>query len=256
MLLLVYKPINIMKGVIYMAQRRDSLESRKRILSACVKLFIENGYTNTTMSEIISEANVSNSTFQNLFHSKSGVLMDLIEFMFTNQFKAANQLAGSGIKPVYIYAVETSIQMTLTELNENLREIYLEAYTFPQSAEYIYQKTSSELYRIFGSYLPEYRESDFYELEIGTAGIMRNYMAKPCDKYFTLEKKLERFLTMSLSAFSVPKEEQKEVLDYMLSINIRSTANAVMQALFHELAMKFDFELDENENINKMEVLA
>ncbi len=230
-----------------MAKRKDSLESRKRILSACVKLFIENGYINTTMAEIENEANVSNSTFQNLFRSKSGVLMDLVEFMFSNQFSVAEKFTGKNIKPIFIYAVETSIQLTLTELNENLREIYVEAYTFPQSAEYIYQKTSTELYRIFGQYLPGYTESDFYELEIGTAGIMHSYMAKPCDKYFTLEKKLQRFLSMSLSAFSVPPEEQKAVLDYMSGIDIRKTANLVMQALFKELAMKFNFELNESE---------
>lgn len=230
-----------------MAKRKDSLESRKRILSACVRLFIENGYINTTIAEIENEANVSNSTFQNLFRSKSGVLMDLVEFMFSNQFRVAEKLTGKNIKPIFIYAVETSIQLTLTELNENLREIYVEAYTFPQSAEYIYQKTSTALYRIFGQYLPGYTESDFYELEIGTAGIMHSYMAKPCDKYFTLEKKLQRFLSMSLSAFSVPPEEQKAVLDYMSGIDIRKTANLVMQALFKELAMKFNFELNEIE---------
>lgn len=240
-----------------MAPRKDSLQSRKRILSACVKLFIEKGYMNTTMSEIISEAKVSNSTFQNIFHSKSGVLMDLVEFMFANQFRIARQLAEKKLQPIFIYAIETSIQMTLTELNENLREIYLEAYSHPQTVEYIYQQTSSELYRIFGMYLPECSESDFYELEIGTAGIMRSYMAKHCDKYFTLERKLERFLVMSMGAYSVPEEEQKRVLDYMMTIDIRTVANSVMQGLFQELAMKFDFELNENKfNAEKMEVLA
>ena len=62
-----------------------------------------------------------------------------------------------------MYAVETSIQLALTELNENLRDIYLEAYSHTEASEYIYQHTSSELYRIFGPYLPSYTESDFYE---------------------------------------------------------------------------------------------
>ena len=239
-----------------MAFRKDSLEARKRILSACVKLFIEKGYLNTTMSEIVREAKVSNSTFQNLFHSKSGVLMDLVEFMFANQFQIARKLTERNMKPVFIYAVETSIQMTLTELNENLREIYLEAYGHPQTAEYIYQNTSSELYKIFGEYQPECSESDFYEMEIGTAGIMRSYMAKPCDKYFTLEKKLERFLSMSMRAYFVPAEEQRMVLDYMMKIDIRSIANSVMQELFRQLAMKFEFEIQENKPNNHTEVLA
>ena len=238
------------------AMRRDSAETRTRILSVCVRLFIEKGYLSTTMAEIAKESGVSNSSFQNLFHSKSGVLMELIEFMFGNQFGMAQKIVDYGLKPIYIYAVETSIQMTLTELNENLREIYTEAYSFPATAEYIVQKTSTELYKIFKPYLPEYSESDFYELDIGTSGIMRSYMAKKCDKYFTLEKKLQRFLTMSLGAYSVPVEEQKQVIDYMMKIDVRSIANNVMQELFRALAMKYDFELNLDSNKTNMEVLV
>ena len=56
--------------------------------------------------------------------------------------------------PVYAYAVETAIQLTLTELNENLREIYLEAYSLPDTAEYIYLHTTAELKQIFGGNFP------------------------------------------------------------------------------------------------------
>lgn len=228
-----------------MAQRRDSAAARKRILSSCVKLFIEKGYANTTMAEIVREADVSNSTFQNIFHSKSGALMDLVEFMFVNQFRNARRMIPEGASPALTYALETSIQMALVEANENLREIYVEAYTFPQTAEYIFQQTSSEIYKIFSPYMPQCSESDFYELEIGTAGIMRSYMVKPCDKYFTLEKKIARFLSMTLDIYGVPKEEREKIIGYITTADIRGLVNRVMQDLFTELAMKFDFRFDE-----------
>ena len=234
-----------MKGRLKIARRYDKEESKRRILSACVKLFIERGYCGTTLSKILKEADVTSSTFQNIFHTKDGVLLELAEFMFGNQFEAARALTGSNIPPIYIYAAETAIQMTIAELNENLREIYLEAYTQPEIAEYIHQQTSSELYKIFSSYLPNYSESDFYELEIGSAGIMRGYMSRPCDQYFTIEKKLERFIRMSLSAYNVPKEEQDKAVAYVLESDIISTANAVMKMLFEALSMKFDFTLSQ-----------
>ena len=55
---------------------------------------------------------------------------------------------------MYVYAVETAIQMTLTELNENLREIYIEAYTQKEASDYIFPETAKELYQIFGPYQP------------------------------------------------------------------------------------------------------
>ena len=49
-------------------------------------------------------------------------MTELVEFMFENQFAMARSAAGAKPPPIYVYAVETAIQMTLTELNENLRE--------------------------------------------------------------------------------------------------------------------------------------
>ncbi len=226
-----------------MAITSASLAAKKRILTACVRLFLEKGYKGTTIAEILREADVSASTFQNIFHAKDGILVELVEFMFGNQFRMARQMAGETLPPVYVYAAETAIQMTLTELNENLREIYLEAYTQPETTEYIHQNTSTELYRIFSPYLPGYTESDFYELEIGSAGIMRGYMARKCDKYFTLERKLRRFLVMSLSAYKVPEEVQDQVLAFVAGLDVRNRAEQVMHQLFAALAMRFEFSL-------------
>ncbi|MGM9574591.1 MAG: TetR/AcrR family transcriptional regulator, partial [Oscillospiraceae bacterium] len=176
-----------------MAVRSDGLQTEKRILQACVRLFLENGYHQTTMLQILREAQVSSSSFQNLFRSKDGVLMELVKFMFENQFGIARNVAGAALPPVYVYAAETALQITLTELNENLRQIYLEAYTQEHLLDYIQRATAKELYLIFGPYQPELTEQDFYELELGSAGLMRGYMANPCTADFTLERKLNKF---------------------------------------------------------------
>lgn len=225
--------------------RKSSEDTRKKILSVCVQLFIEKGYKETIMAEIVKTAGVSNSTFQNIFHSKDGVLMDLTEFMFENQFDVAMKMLAkyASLGSAYLYAVETAIQLTLVELNENLREIYVEAYTFPKTMEYIYEKTSTVNYQLFHQYLPDHSESDFYEMEIGTGGIMRSYMAKPCNKYFTLEKKLDKFLEMTLAVYHVPEEDITAIRAFIAELDIKKIANTVMQELFKTLSMKFEFEL-------------
>lgn len=226
-----------------MTRQEEKEATKNRILSTCVRLFLEQGYYKTTLSQIVKEAGVSFSSFQNIFHTKDGVLLDLTEFMFANQFEAARSLIHSTVKPIYIYAAETAIQMTLTELNENLREIYVEVYSQPSPAEFIYRHTAAELAQIFYAYNPDYTESDFYELDIGSAGIMRSYMARTCDQYFTLEKKLERFLTLALRVYNVPEQEIKEAITFVLGLDIQAVSARIMQKLFESLAVRFDFEL-------------
>ena len=226
-----------------MPRRYDSADAKRRILTACVRFFLEKGYTRTTVAEIVKEADVSISTFQNVFRTKDGVLVELVKFMFGSQFDMAGQIAGQKLPPVYVYAVETSIQLALTELNENLREIYIEAYSLPETSEYIYLHTTAELKQIFSANFPDYSDSDFYEMEIGTAGLMRNYMARKCDIHFPLERKLSRFLTAAMRVYRVPEAEQVKVLAFIQSLDIKAIATEVMYKLFAMLEMKYDFKL-------------
>ncbi len=231
------------REAILIAITSASLPAKKRILTVCVKLFLEQGYKKTTVAQIVRQASVSNSIFQNIFRAKDGVLTELAQFMFSNQFAMARSTAGAQLPPVYVYAVETAIQMTLTELNENLREIYIEAYTQKEASDYIFHETAKELYQIFGPYQPELTAQDFYFMEIGSAGIMRAYMAQPCGGNLTLEKKLRMFLTMSLRAYHVPEDEIQKTVDFITGMDIRAVSERVMHELFKALAMRFEFTL-------------
>jgi AcrR family transcriptional regulator len=191
----------------------------------------------------VDEAGVARGSYLNLFPTKDRILLELTETMFGGQFGVARSIADSKLPPVYAYAVETAIQMTLTELNENLREIYIEAYTQKEASEFIFRETAKELYQIFGPYQPELTARDFYDMEIGSASIMRGYMAHPCDEELTLEKKLRLFLTMSLRAYNVPKEETEQAIRFVEGLDIRTISEQVMQALFRALAMRFEFSL-------------
>ena len=230
--------------------RRDSSETKRKILTVCVRLFLEQGYKNTSVSQIVEEAGVARGSYLNLFPTKDKILLDLTETMFGGQFGVARSIADSKLPPVYAYAVETAIQLTLTELNENLREIYIEAYTQNEASEYIFRQTAKELHAIFGSYHPEMTERDFYIMELGSAGIMRGYMAHPCSEDFPLEEKLDAFFRLSLGGYGVPAEEIERVVQKIRSLDIRAIAQGVMQQLFHALEMRYAFTLGTSETGN------
>lgn len=227
--------------------RRDSSETKRKILTVCVRLFLEQGYKNTSVSQIVDEAGVARGSYLNLFPTKDKILLDLTETMFGGQFGMARSIADAKLPPVYAYALETAIQLTLTELNENLREIYIEAYSLPETSEYIYLHTTAELKQIFNANFPDYSDSDFYEMEIGTAGLMRSYMARKCDIHFPLERKLSRFLTAAMRVYRVPEDELEQTVRFVERLDIRSIAERVMHTLFQTLAMHYDFSLQEIE---------
>ena len=125
----------------------------------------------------------------------------------------------------------------------NLREIYIEAYSLPNTAEYIHLKTAEKLKEIFSPYLPDHSDNDFYELDIGTAGLIRNYMSKKCDIRFPLSRKLERFLTSSMRIFKVPEAEIQDAVAFVSRQDMKAIAGEVIHKLFTMLEMKYNFKL-------------
>lgn len=212
-------------------------------MTVCAKLFLEKGYKGTTIAEITEKARVSASSFQNLFGAKDGILAEFVPFMFAQQFGAARRIADKGLPGTYVYALETAIQLTLTELNENLRELYVEAYTQEQIYRFVREGMAKELYALFGPYQPELTPADFYALDIGSSGMMRSYMVHPCQGDFTLERKVKTFLSMSLSAYRIPQEEQDQIIEFLSRLDLRPIAQQVMEELFQALAMRYEFTL-------------
>ena len=144
---------------------------------------------------------------------------------------------------LYYYPGSTDGLRMANILADNLREIYIEAYTQKEASDYIFRETAKELYQIFGSYQPELTAQDFFFMELGSAGIMRAYMAHPCDEELTLEKKLQMFLTMSLRSYHVPEDEIQKIIAFIGGMDIRTVSERVMHELFKALAMRFEFTL-------------
>ena len=107
----------------------------------------------------------------------------------------------------------------------------------------VYGGRAGRMAMILTSRQPELTEQDFYFMEIGSAGIMRGFMAHPCDEALTLEKKLRTFLTMSLRSYHVPEDEIKKAVDFIGGMDIRTVSERVMHELFKALAMRFEFTL-------------
>ena len=204
---------------------------RNKMLHASIKLFLKNGYEKTTTASIAKEAGMSASSFFAAFESKEELLLTLEKIMFSKQFESAGQFGKVSDDPVLLYSIETCLQIYITELSEPLRELYVMSYSLPTTSEYIYSSMAGRLQKIFSKYMPDAEQKDFYEMDIASAGIMRAYMAKPCDLYFTLEDKLTRFLQSSLTLYSVPNEVQAQIMDTVLKMDLKSYAEQMIQRM-------------------------
>lgn len=219
-----------------MATRKASLPTKKHVLAVSVKLMLAQGYRNTTVKEIAGAADVSVSSVQNFFGNKEGILTELVRMMFDGLFAATRQNAPG----IYTYAAEAAVQLVLTDRNDYLREIYIEAYTLPDTMEFIRQNMTMELKSIFGDRFPDYEESDFYEMEIGSSAVMRGYMAKPSDMHFPLRRKIDGFLITALRMYCVSEEEIRKAIDFVHSLELNQLADNVVRQLFDTMETYYE----------------
>ena len=217
----------------------NGLITQQKVLRAAVALFLEKGYTKTTTGEIARAAGIGQSSFFHVFPSKEALLLELVQRMFAGQFDLAGQHSGAE-DPVFLYAVETALQLHIAELTEPLRELYVMGYTLPSTSAFIYRSTAARLQKIFGPYVPGAQPKDFYEMEIASGSIMRGFMSVPCDVYFTMDAKISRFLDCSLKLYDVPKEKRAAITAAVLRMDLHTMALDIIQKTVQQAEKGFE----------------
>jgi len=220
-----------------MARRSVQVEKvREKTLYAAAELFLEKGYTETTTRGLAQKAGIDVSSMNRAFGCKENILCELVAYVLQGQFDAITALLkGVTDDRILFYAAETTMQLYMAESDESIRNLYLAAYSMPHSIDIIHRIITEKLEKIFKSHLPHLQTRDFYELEIASGGVMRSFMARPCDMYFTMERKVNRFLETTFRIYQVPDEKIREAIDFVQRFDFlqiaKSTINHMLKYL-------------------------
>ena len=208
-------------------KHREQLKSK--LLHSAASLFLERGYHASRITDITDAAGVDSNAVARVFGDKESLLAELVAYVLAGQFEAAEKLVeGMTDDKLLLYAAETTLQLYMAESSEHIRELYSVAYSSPKSADVIFDAITRKLEEIFGEHLPHLTSKDFYELEIASGGIMRGYLTVPCDRYFTMERKVRRLLETTLRIYEVPTERINEAIRFVSQFDYPVIAQEVI----------------------------
>ncbi len=209
---------------------------RAKLLHIAARMFLTEGYDQTTIRKITTVANLSSGTVTYVFRTKETIVCELVRYVLEGQFDFTEKLLqGKTDDKILFYVAETTLQLYMAESNENVRKLYNVAYSLPNSSEIIYHMITEKLENIFKETLPDWQTKDFYEREIASAGVMRNYMSVPCDMYFTMDRKVKGFIESTLLLYHVPGEKIKEALAFVSNFDFSALAKQVIDGMLAEL---------------------
>lgn len=210
-------------------KQASGLLTQQKMLRAAVTQFLKNGYEGATTAEIARDAGMTPSSFFRAYPSKEALLLEFVKWIFVGQYDLAQRISGSD-DPMVVCAVEGGLELHTAEMSEQLRELYVTAYSLPSTSLYIYRVMSERLFKVFSAFQPDAVAKDFYEMEIASGSMIRGFMAVPCDMYFTIEAKITRFLDCALKLYSVGPEERDRIISTTLAMDLRGTAENILRS--------------------------
>ncbi|MBQ8648770.1 MAG: TetR/AcrR family transcriptional regulator [Clostridia bacterium] len=189
---------------------------RKSVLHAAAKLFLTQGYSSTSVREISELSGISSNAIFYEMKNKEEILCELVKYVLEGQFEAAKKMVnGKTEDKILFYAAETTLQLYIAESSEHMRELYNSSYSMSNTSDVIQHTITGKLEHIFKEHLPDLETKDFYELEIASGGIMRGFMTIPCDMYFTMERKVRRFIETTFLVYRVPQSKIDEAIEFV-----------------------------------------
>jgi AcrR family transcriptional regulator len=103
---------------------KQNIERRRKLLKCSLDLFIEKGYFNTAIRDIIARAEIGTGTFYNYFIDKEDILKTLLED-FAEQIISSISEYYTVEKDLYERFIETKrLTMEVFAQNEALSELY------------------------------------------------------------------------------------------------------------------------------------
>lgn len=214
---------------------------KNKVLHTAAKLFIAQGYEKTSLRVLAKESGINYGSIMNAFENKENILCELVEFVIEGQFEITSEiLKDITDDKILLYSVEAVLQLYIAESSEHMREMYNVSYSLPRTSEIIYKAITKKFQNFFGEYLEGYSVVDFYYLELAVAGIMRNYMSRPCDMFFTIDMKIKNFLEKALLLFKISDEKIKEVISFIKTLDFKSISDDAINNMLGYLEYRID----------------
>lgn len=209
---------------------------KAKVLNVSARMFLTEGYDQATIRKIAAAVRMNSGSITYVFGTKESIVCELVKYVLEGQFSFTDKLLqGKTDDKILFYAAETTLQLYMAESNEHVRKLYNVAYSLPNSSEIIYHTITKKLENIFKETLSEWQTKDFYEREIASAGVMRNYMSVPCDMYFTMDRKVKGFIESTLLLYKVPDEKIKQAIEFVSQFDFTALAKQIIDGMLVEL---------------------
>lgn len=198
------------------------------IIQCASKLFLEQGYSNTSPRNVCDILDISTGNLTYYFPTKEHLLAEVVQMLCDFQREMMKKEAKEDISSVMAICIELTAMASMCEQDETAKDFFLAAYTSPICLEIIRNNDVKRAQEVFKDYCPDWAEEQFEEAEIIVSGIEYATLMTTGDAV-TLKTRIEGALENILTIYCVPEEVRKKKVSRALEMDYRNIGARVLE---------------------------
>ncbi len=210
-----------------MTRKRKQNTTKLEIIQTATRMFLEKGYTNTSVKAICDELDISTGNLTFYFPTKEHLLAILVEMLCDFQRKMMEIAVNEGASSLLALCLELPCMAVMCEESETAHDFYLSAYTHPMTLEIIRKNDVIRAKEVFAPHCANWTENQFIEAEVLVSGIeYATLMDTPT--YPPLHTRVAGALETILTIYKVPPDIRRMKLEKILAMDYRAIGRRIL----------------------------
>ena len=189
-------------------------------------MFLDYGYTATSVKMVCDELKISKGNFTFYFPSKDDVLAELVEMLCGFQWKLMGEEADDGISSLLALCFELVTMASACEQSEVAKDFFVSTYQSPVCLKIIQKNDAQRAKEVFAEYCPDWTDEQFHEAETLVSGIEYATL-NAIDETVHLETRITGALNAVMMIYNVPEEIRKRKIEKALALDYRSMGKRI-----------------------------
>lgn len=199
------------------------------IIGEATKQFLENGYSNTTVSSIAKALEMSPGNLTFHYPTKEHLLAELVDMLCKFQWELMEKEADEGVSSVMAICLELTTMLSASEDDEVLKDFFLASYASPLCLDLIRRNDTQRAKKVFGEYRPDWTDEQFAEAEMLVSGIEFATLMTAGDPV-SLEARITGALTNILTIYGIPEETRSIKLKKVFAMDYKALGKRVRES--------------------------
>lgn len=201
--------------------------TRLQIVQLAARLFVEDGYTATSLTKIARILDLSTGNITFYFKSKEHLLEVLVDELCDFQNLMMEHAADEGKSSLLAYCLELTAMAAICEEDEAARDFYASAYASEITLARIRENDTKKTRSVFAAFRPDWTDEQWVATENIVSGIeYATIMTREEDTPLALQ--IERTLNTIMLLYGVPEELRSAKIDQVLAMDYRSLGRRIL----------------------------